>query len=63
MKLVRFSITLTPSRGEKEQCAEALGNSKELGILQVLGLILPLPWGEGWGEGEGNVRATCCSSA
>jgi len=56
-------LTLTLSRGEREQPAagsvvrEVRRADTALGCAENQRRILPLPGGEGWGEGEGDARS------
>jgi hypothetical protein len=47
-----FPLILTFSLREKEQDAKWLGKPGAFGIVPALDRFLPLPKGEGWGEGE-----------
>ena len=56
-----FPLTLTLSLREREQRASSwcLANgcwaNCGTGVIERLWTMLPLPWGEGWGEGEPRV--------
>ena len=47
-----FPLTPTLSLGERENRAQSLDNAGRANLENALTYILPLPWGEGWGEGE-----------
>ena len=48
----RFPLTLTLSLGEREQQGSTFENSDGLRFADRLLNVLPLPKGEGWGEGN-----------
>ena len=50
----RFPLTLTLSLGEREQLSTARKYSLNSEHFPALPMVLPLPKGEGWGEGEGS---------
>jgi len=47
----RFPLAPALSLGEREQLIPSLDLPERFGAAMRLGAILPLPWGEGWGEG------------
>ena len=47
-----FPLTLTLSLGEREQQGTLLLPTVAIGFVDRLPTMLPLPEGEGWGEGE-----------
>jgi hypothetical protein len=49
-----WSVPLTPalSLGERENSRQSVGESKRVRTASEWASPLPLPWGEGWGEGE-----------
>ena len=49
---VAFPLTPTLSLGERENRAQSLDKAWRAGLADALADILPLPRGEGWGEGE-----------
>jgi len=52
------ALTPTLSQGEREYCASS-GRCSERGLLHQVQdntVLLPLPLGEGWGEGDGLPR-------
>ena len=51
----RLPLTLTHSPGEREQHSSAWEYSLNSEYFPALPTVLPLPEGEGWGEGEGRV--------
>ena len=51
----RFPLTLTLSPREREPLSSAWEYSLHSEHLPALPRVLPLPEGEGWGEGEGRV--------
>jgi NADH-quinone oxidoreductase subunit F len=51
-----FPLTPTLSLGKREPCSQLGDQSRDPGFAQVRTSMLPLPKGEGWGEGEGGVR-------
>jgi len=59
-----FPLILTFSPGEKEQSLADFIKRGRLpavfsrGFAKALGAFLPLPWGEGWGEGERDALST-----
>jgi hypothetical protein len=52
-----FPLTLTLSLGEREPPPARLGNFDALRFGDRQARTLPLPKGEGWGEGEWDARA------
>ena len=48
-----FPLTLTLSLGEREQLSSTWEYSLDSEHFPALPTVLPLPKGEGWGEGEG----------
>ena len=52
---------LTP--GEREQQMRSPDISPPAGLANALATVLPLPKGEGWGEGEDNARKTLAPNA
>jgi hypothetical protein len=48
-----FPLTLALSPGEREQLSTACEYSLNSEHFLALPMVLPLPKGEGWGEGEG----------
>ena len=62
LNLSAFSLILTFSRWEKEPPligfvkSESLQAESRFSFTKVLGALLPLPAGEGWGEGEPTAR-------
>ena len=52
-----FPLTLALSRGEREQHGTPFEHSNHARFADRLPRLLPLPKGEGWGEGEGTIRA------
>src|SRR6266540_4035724 len=55
MSNARFPLTLTLSLGEREQQSQPGRKIKCAGSFAARRRILPLPKGEGWGEGEPSV--------
>ena len=53
---VAFPLTPALSLGEREPRRSALEKPKRLGFVGRLAKVLPLPKGEGWGEGERTLR-------
>ena len=51
----QFPLTLTLSPGEREMLSPAWEYSLNSEHFPALPRLLPLPEGEGWGEGEGRV--------
>jgi len=49
---VFFPLTPTLSLGERGKLRHSVGESEAVGICASRALVLPLPEGEGWGEGE-----------
>ena len=49
---VFFPLTPTLSRGERERQSTARAKRTGIRLADRLARIPPLPWGEGWGEGE-----------
>src|ERR1035438_5424659 len=47
-----FPLTPTLSPREREDSRQSVGESRAVGNCETRSLQLPLPWGEGWGEGE-----------
>jgi hypothetical protein len=59
---VRIPLTLALSRREREQYRPIRERNWALGFADRLAMILPLPWGEGWGEGNwGSAHETLLS--
>jgi hypothetical protein len=54
---ILFPLTLALSLREREQRSTVWEPLPNAGHIQVLRRSLPLPKGEGWGEGEGGVRS------
>ncbi|PYI86369.1 MAG: hypothetical protein DME26_09160 [Verrucomicrobia bacterium] len=54
MASARFPLTLTLSLGEREQQRSIGNTSNRARYADRLAMILPLPKGEGWGEGKGS---------
>jgi hypothetical protein len=50
-----FPLTLALSLGERERLSTAWEYSLNGEHLPALPIALPLPKGEGWGEGEGRI--------
>jgi hypothetical protein len=48
-----FPLTLTLSPGERESLSPTWEYSLDSEDFPALPMVLPLPKGEGWGEGEG----------
>ena len=51
-----FPLTLTLSLGEREPRTPLREYSWSVNFFKSLATILPLPKGEGWGEGEGRIH-------
>jgi hypothetical protein len=51
-----FPLTLTLSPGEREKLLTAWDYSQNCGYCPTLPMVLPLPKGEGRGEGERCIR-------
>jgi hypothetical protein len=47
-----FSLTPALSLREREQRSQSVENLWRASLAEALAMILPLPEGEGWGEGE-----------
>src|SRR5512138_2682376 len=52
----RFPLTPALSLKERENRSQNLPFVKARGRFELRNIVLPLPKGEGWGEGKGNVR-------
>jgi hypothetical protein len=53
---VAFPLTPALSLRERENYRQRAGEADTLGIVERLAALLPLPKGEGWGEGEQAAR-------
>ena len=58
-----FPLTPALSLGEWEQRRQFLDISPSAGLADSLASVLPLPEGEGWGEGEEHVRPVRAADA
>ena len=53
---VSFPLTPALSLGERVECMPRWAGSRHFGLSNDWANVLPLPWGEGWGEGEETFR-------
>ena len=49
---IPFPLTPALSPEERENARQRVGEAGALGMFERRSAWLPLPWGEGWGEGE-----------